>query len=66
MAQRRHVGAPESRLLQDLAVDRRHADEDGGCVFRDELRPRGGVVAPSWAITVWPRKSGSISAEPST
>ena len=38
VAQRGDVGAPERGLLEDLPVDRRHADEDGRPLARD---PRG-------------------------
>ncbi len=44
--ERGHVGLRERRLLQDLAVDRRHADEDRRAVLGDEARPGLGVVLP--------------------
>ena len=44
--QRGHVGLRERGLLQDLAVDRRHADEDRRAVLGDEARPGLGVVLP--------------------
>src|SRR6185503_13087514 len=45
VAQRRHVAARESGLLQDLAVYGRHSDEDRGAVLRNEARPGRCVVA---------------------
>ena len=44
VAERRHVAPRRLRLLDDLAVDRRHADEDRRRVRGDEARPERGVA----------------------